>query len=79
MINKKLDFDQGQKNNSLVVEPVTVIASRIALCNICQFNITLTDENDSEPHFAVSGYLKFIAENEPSNWIGENEGENMVN
>lgn len=63
LVNKKLDYDQGHTNYSLVIRACD--SGVIALCNICQFNITLTDENDNEPHFAVSEYLEFIAENEP--------------
>lgn len=63
LVNKKLDYDQGPTNYSLVIRACD--SGLVALCNICQFNITLIDENDNEPHFAVSEYLEFIAENEP--------------
>lgn len=64
LVNKKLDYDQGPTNYSLVIRACD--SGVIALCSICQFNITLTDDNDNEPHFAVSEYLEFIAENEPT-------------
>ncbi|XP_055296378.1 protein dachsous [Sitodiplosis mosellana] len=63
LVNKKLDYDQGHTNYSVVIRACD--SGVVALCNICQFNITLTDENDNEPHFAVSEYVEFVAENEP--------------
>lgn len=63
LVNKKLDYDQGHTNYSLVIRACD--SGLVALCNICQFNISLMDENDNEPHFAVSEYIEFVAENEP--------------
>lgn len=63
LVNKKLDYDQGPTNYSLVIRACD--SGLIALCNICQFNISLMDENDNEPHFAVSEYIEFVGENEP--------------
>lgn len=63
LVNKKLDFDQGQTNFSLIIRACD--SGVIALCSMCQFNISLTDENDNEPHFAVSEYMEFVGENEP--------------
>lgn len=63
LVNKKLDFDREHRNYSLIVRACD--SGLVALCSICQFNITLTDENDNEPHFAVSEYMEFIGENEP--------------
>lgn len=64
LVNKKLDYDQGHTNYSLVIRACD--SGLIALCNICQFNISLMDENDNEPRFAVSEYIEFVAENEPT-------------
>lgn len=63
LVNKKLDYDQGHTNYSLVIRACD--SGLIALCSVCQFNISLTDENDNEPHFPVPEYLEFIGENEP--------------
>lgn len=58
-----MDYDQGRTNHSLVIRACD--SGLVALCSVCQFNITLTDENDNEPHFPVSEYVEFIGENEP--------------
>lgn len=63
LVNKKLDFDQDQTNYSLIIRACD--SGVVALCSICQFNISLTDENDNEPHFAVSEYMELVGENEP--------------
>lgn len=62
-VNNDLDYDKGQSEYILVIRACD--SALIPKCSLCQFHISLTDENDNEPRFPVTEYLEFVGENEP--------------
>lgn len=62
-VNNDLDYDNGQSDYNLVIRACD--SAILPRCSLCQFHISLTDENDNEPRFPVTEYLEFVGENEP--------------
>lgn len=62
-VNNSLDYDSGATQHRLIIRACDQGVP--PLCTLQPFQVLLEDENDNAPHFPVSEYLEFVAENEP--------------
>lgn len=62
-VNNQLDYDTGSSKYNLIIRACD--SAIVPRCALSSFHITLTDENDNEPHFPVTEYMEFVGENEP--------------